>query len=116
MDTPVSPLRTLFDGKRSRIPQKEWTQEFRCATSCASLFFFKGPETIAIGVLGAMFAAIGYAGSIVFYNAFLPEIAEPQDQDRVSAKGFALCWRHAMPLSKQPTSPWLGGKKLAAAM
>ena len=60
------------------------------AISCASLFFFRGPGTIAIGVFGAMFAAIGYAGSIVFYNAFLPEIAEPADQDKVSAKGFAM--------------------------
>ncbi|MEO8088651.1 MAG: MFS transporter [Bacteroidota bacterium] len=60
------------------------------AISCASLYFFRGPGTIAIGVFGAVFAAIGYAGSIVFYNAFLPEIAEPADQDRVSAKGFAL--------------------------
>src|SRR5436190_16169081 len=60
------------------------------AISCASLFFFRGPETIGIGVMGSVFAAIGYAGSIVFYNAFLPEIAEPADQDKVSAKGFAL--------------------------
>ncbi len=60
------------------------------AVSCASLFFFRGTDTLAIGVFGAMFAAIGYAGSIVFYNAFLPEIAEPVDQDSVSAKGFAM--------------------------
>lgn len=60
------------------------------AISCASLYFFRGPETIAIGVFGSVFAAIGYAGSIVFYNAFLPEIAEPADQDKVSAKGFAM--------------------------
>ena len=37
-----------------------------------------------------MLAAIGYAGSIVFYNAFLPEIAATEDQDKVSAKGFAM--------------------------
>jgi len=60
------------------------------AISCASLFFFNGPDTVAIGVFGSVFAAIGYAGSIVFYNAFLPEIAEPADQDKVSAKGFAF--------------------------
>jgi len=60
------------------------------ALSCASLYFFRGPGTISIGVAGCVFAAIGYAGSIVFYNAFLPEIAEPGDQDRVSAKGFAM--------------------------
>src|ERR1017187_1575068 len=38
------------------------------AISCSSLFFFKGPDTIGIGVMGSVFAAIGYAGSIVFYN------------------------------------------------
>jgi UMF1 family MFS transporter len=60
------------------------------AVSCAALFFFDSLSTIWIGVLGSMLAAIGYAGSIVFYNAFLPEIAEPEDQDKVSAKGFAM--------------------------
>lgn len=60
------------------------------ALSCASLFFFTSLGTLWIGVLGSMLAAVGYAGSIVFYNAFLPEIAVPADQDKVSAKGFAL--------------------------
>ena len=60
------------------------------AVSCASLFFFDSLDTLWIGVTGSVLAAIGYAGSIVFYNAFLPEIAEPQDQDRVSARGFSL--------------------------
>ncbi len=35
-----------------------------------------------------MMASMGFVGSLVFYNAFLPEIAAPEDQDRVSAKGF----------------------------
>lgn len=60
------------------------------AVSCALLFFFDSLSTLWIGVLGSVLAAIGYAGSIVFYNAFLPEIAPPEDQDKVSAKGFAL--------------------------
>lgn len=60
------------------------------ALSCTSLFFFTNLNTLWIGVFGSLLAAIGYAGSIVFYNAFLPEIAEPADQDKVSAKGFAL--------------------------
>lgn len=60
------------------------------AISCSSLFFFDSIETLWIGVLGSVLAAIGYAGSIVFYNAFLPEIAEVKDQDRVSARGFAM--------------------------
>lgn len=60
------------------------------AISCASLFFFDSLNTLWIGIVGSILAAIGYAGSIVFYNAFLPEIAEEKDQDKVSAKGFAL--------------------------
>lgn len=60
------------------------------AVSCSSLYFFTGIDTLWIGVLGSVFAGIGYSGSIVFYNAFLPEIAEPADQDRVSARGFAM--------------------------
>ncbi|MFZ7114788.1 MAG: MFS transporter [Bacteroidota bacterium] len=60
------------------------------AVSCASLFFFESLNTLWIGIVGSILAAIGYAGSIVFYNAFLPEIAEEKDQDKVSAKGFAL--------------------------
>ena len=60
------------------------------AVSCMSLFFFTSLSTLWIGVLGSMLAAIGYAGSIVFYNAFLPEIAAPVDQDRISARGFAM--------------------------
>jgi UMF1 family MFS transporter len=60
------------------------------AVSCSMLFFFNSVETLWIGIIGSMLAAIGYAGSIVFYNAFLPEIAAPEDQDKVSARGFAM--------------------------
>ena len=60
------------------------------AISCASLFFFHSLETLWIGVFGSILAAIGYAGSIVFYNAFLPEIASIKDQDKISARGFAM--------------------------
>ena len=60
------------------------------AISCSALFFFKDMDTLYIGVFGSLLAAIGWAGSIVFYNAFLPEIAEPADQDKVSAQGFSM--------------------------
>ena len=58
--------------------------------ACSSLFFFSSAATLWIGVAGSMLAAIGFSGSIVFYNAFLPEIARPEEQDKVSAKGFAM--------------------------
>ena len=35
-------------------------------------------------------AAMGFVGSLVFYNAYLPEIAAPADQDRISARGFSF--------------------------
>jgi UMF1 family MFS transporter len=60
------------------------------AVSCASLFFFDSADRLWLAITAFVLAGIGYSGSIVFYNAFLPEIAEPKDQDRVSAKGFAM--------------------------
>jgi MFS transporter, UMF1 family len=58
------------------------------ALSCSLMFFFdKGHVTF--GLVCFMFAAIGFYGSQVFYNSYLPEIAAEQDQDRISAKGYA---------------------------
>ncbi len=59
------------------------------ATGCALLFFFKDVDWLGLGIAGFIMAAMGFVGSLVFYNAYLPEIAAPEDQDRVSAKGFA---------------------------
>lgn len=56
--------------------------------ACCSLFFFT-KDTLSLGILCCIIAAIGYCGSLVFYNAYLPEIAADKDQDRVSAQGFA---------------------------
>jgi UMF1 family MFS transporter len=59
------------------------------SVSCIGLFFFDG-SNLEFGILCSVLASIGYAGSIVFYNAYLPEIAEEQEYDFLSAKGFAL--------------------------
>tara|TARA_R110001583_G_scaffold93777_1_gene237012 strand:- start:36928 stop:38238 length:1311 start_codon:yes stop_codon:yes gene_type:complete len=56
--------------------------------SVMSLFFFKGESTLWVGIVFTILASIGFWGSIVFYNAYLPEIAHPEQQDDVSAKGF----------------------------
>lgn len=56
--------------------------------SVMSLFFFEGEKTLWVGLVFTVFASIGFWGSIVFYNAYLPEIANPEQQDKVSAKGF----------------------------
>jgi MFS transporter, UMF1 family len=59
------------------------------ALACMGLFFFTGPDTLWIGILGLMLSTIGYAGSIVYYNAYLPAIADEASQDKVSARGYA---------------------------
>ncbi|WP_276503138.1 MFS transporter [Terrimonas pollutisoli] len=56
--------------------------------ACASLFFF-GRSTLTMGLISLVVACVGFWGSLVYYNSFLPEIAAPQDRDRISAKGFA---------------------------
>jgi UMF1 family MFS transporter len=56
--------------------------------SVMCLFFFKGPETLWVALTFTILASIGFWGSIVFYNAYLPEIAYNTQQDEVSAKGF----------------------------
>jgi UMF1 family MFS transporter len=60
------------------------------AIACSMLWFFEGMDTLWIGVLCSMVAAIGYSGSIVFYNAYLPEISTEEFQDHVSARGFSM--------------------------
>ncbi len=59
------------------------------AAGCGLLFFFTGPN-IEFGIIAFMLGTIGYCGSIVFYNSFLPVIAEPKDQDRISARGYSM--------------------------
>jgi len=59
------------------------------AISCGALFFFN-KNTIELGLLAFTLATIGYGGSLVFYNSFLPVIAEPADQDRISARGYSM--------------------------
>lgn len=57
--------------------------------ACAGLFWFDDANMVWWGTLGFILATIGYAGSLVFYNAYLPEIATEKEYDRVSAKGFS---------------------------
>ncbi len=58
--------------------------------SVMSLFFFEGEKTLWVGIVFTILAGIGFWGSIVFYNSFLPEVAHPEQQDKVSAKGFMM--------------------------
>jgi MFS transporter, UMF1 family len=59
------------------------------ALSCSTLYFFD-KEHVNLGLLSFMMAGIGFYGSQVFYNSYLPEIASDEDMDRISAKGFTM--------------------------
>ena len=59
------------------------------SAACMGLFFFDG-NSIELGIILAIIASLSYASSVVFYNAFLPEIASEEMMDGVSAKGFSM--------------------------
>lgn len=59
------------------------------AASCAGLFFFS-LDNLWPGLVLVMLACAGFSGSLVFYDAFLPEIAEKKDHDRISARGYTM--------------------------
>ncbi|MCF8283687.1 MAG: MFS transporter [Sphingobacteriales bacterium] len=75
-----------YNGSKKRFMQAFC---FIGSVSCSALFFFNRTN-IEFGVLAFMLGTIGWAGSLVFYNSYLPEIATEEEQDKVSAKGFAL--------------------------
>ena len=59
------------------------------AIGCGMLFFFDSNH-LELGIIAFGLGTLGYGGSIVFYNSFLPVIAEPEDQDRISAWGYSM--------------------------
>jgi MFS transporter, UMF1 family len=58
------------------------------SAACVSMYFFtKG--SVQLGFWSYVIATIGFAGGMVFNNAYLPEIASEKNLDSTSAKGFA---------------------------
>ncbi|MFM1820683.1 MAG: hypothetical protein RLZZ402_1042 [Bacteroidota bacterium] len=85
-------LMPFLSGIADYTGSKKSFMRFFCylgSFSCIALFFFSKGHYY-IGTLGFLFSIIGWGGSMVFYNSFLPEIATPDRFDRLSAKGFTL--------------------------
>ncbi|PWJ57435.1 UMF1 family MFS transporter [Dyadobacter jejuensis] len=59
------------------------------AVSCLLLYFFT-KETISWSIVLFGMSLVGWSGSIVFYDSYLPEIATEDRFDRISAKGFSM--------------------------
>lgn len=81
-------LSSIADYRRNK---KKWMRGF-CylgSAACIALFWFT-KQNLEFGIIAFAIAALGFWSSLVFYNSYLPDIAAPEDQDRISAKGFAL--------------------------
>ncbi|MFN8673795.1 MAG: MFS transporter [Candidatus Sericytochromatia bacterium] len=57
--------------------------------SCSLLYFFD-KNNYPLGVVLFLLASLGYAGGNIFNDAFLPEVADPQDYPKISARGYMM--------------------------
>jgi UMF1 family MFS transporter len=88
----VTPLLPLLSGIADYVGNKKSFLRFFCylgGLACMGMYFFKA-DTLEWGILCVVLASIGYSGSLVFYDAFLPEIVSSDQLNRVSAKGYAM--------------------------
>lgn len=76
-----------FGGKKLRF-MKAFT--YLGSISCLMLFFFYSAEDVMWAISFFILSTVGFAGGLVFYNSYLPDIATEDQYDRVSAKGFAF--------------------------
>ena len=85
----LSPILSSIADARGN---KKSFMQFFCylgSAACATMFFFT-KENVSLGIVCSIIASIGFCGSIVFYNSYLPEIAHKDDHDKISARGFAM--------------------------
>lgn len=88
----VSFLSPLLSGVADYVGNKKMFMKFFCylgALSCIGLYWFS-LDILWFGLLCYFLALIGFWASLVFYNSYLPDIAEPEDHDWLSARGFSL--------------------------
>ncbi|MFD1552811.1 MFS transporter [Putridiphycobacter roseus] len=88
----VSLLSPILSGIADYAGSKKSFLRFFCylgALATASLYFFD-VNRLELSMVSIFIASIGFWNSLVFYNAYLPEIAEPKDHDKISARGFAM--------------------------
>jgi len=88
----VSFISPLLSGIADYVGNKKSFMKFFCylgALSCMGLYWFD-LDNIYFGLLFYFLGLLGYWGSLVFYNSYLPDIAFEEQQDRISAKGYSL--------------------------
>lgn len=90
----VSVMSPILSGIADYVGNKMNFLKFFCyvgSAGCIGLYWFDvSPGGIHLSLLFYFMGLIGYWGSLVFYNSYLPDIAFPEQQDSISAKGFSL--------------------------
>lgn len=82
----------ILSGIADYVGNKKSFMKFFCyvgSVGCIGLYFFS-LEHIYASITFYFMGLIGFWGSLVFYNSYLPDIAFPEQQDKVSAKGFSF--------------------------
>lgn len=85
----ISPI---LSGIADAMGNKKAFLKFFCylgSISCILMYFFTA-ENLVLGLVLFVLSLVGFGGSIVFYNAFLPEIVSEDKFDRISARGFSM--------------------------
>ncbi len=88
----VAVFSPILSGIADYVGNKKTFMKFFCylgSAGCIGLYWFS-LDHIHISVLFYFMGLIGYWGSLVFYNSYLPDIAFEEQQDRISAKGFSM--------------------------
>lgn len=82
----------ILSGIADYVGNKKGFMKFFCYVGCLGCFglYWFSLEHIYISILFYFMGLIGYWGSLVFYNSYLPDIAFEEQQDSVSAKGFSM--------------------------
>ena len=82
----------VLSGIADSTGNKKAFMQFFCylGSFCCMLLSFFDKNHLEISMLLFVMAGIGFWSSLVFYNAFLPEIAEKKDHDSLSARGFSM--------------------------
>ena len=81
----------ILSGIADFLGNKKNFMKFFCylgSASCVGLYFFD-LENIYLGLSFYFLALFSFWASLVFYNSYLPDIAFPKQQDRISALGYS---------------------------
>lgn len=82
----------ILSGIADYLGNKKRFLQFFCylgSLSCMCLFFFSR-TSLELSFIPFVTATVGFWGSLVYYNSYLPEIASIENQDKVSARGFSM--------------------------